>query len=104
MSDERLTEQALAHRITQQNAGSSGSQSWISRIMAGRFRRFTGKAALVLAYADIRPDRHDGGLEDSRRLIDDAVREAWDGSPEGARAVAAILRGAAGLRRPGRGS
>ena len=79
--------------------------------MGGKFRRFAGKTACVLAHAGIHTDDGEIRIQEGKALIDAAVGEVWDGTYAGAETVASLLRGAAALggsprgrRSDGRGS
>lgn len=92
-----LTESGLADAI---NAGRAGlpqvSQSWISRICNGEFKRLSGQAKVILRYANIPTDGPERPA-DGATVIDEAIREVWDGSDEGAQLIARLLRDAAAL-------
>ena len=94
-----LTEQRLADAVNAQFPELRVSQSWISRIVTGKFRRVSAKVGCVLRHAGIRVDIADSHSPDGEEIIAKAIKEAWDGSLDGAQALALMLQGAAELRR-----
>ena len=99
MTECGLTGQRLADALNQANPTLNVSQSWISRIVNGEFKRLSGKVELVLLHAGIRVEAERSHSHAGEEIIAKAIEEVWDGSLDGARAVALILRGAADLRR-----
>jgi transcriptional regulator with XRE-family HTH domain len=99
MLERGLTEKRLSEQINELNHKFIVSQSWISRIINGEFKRFSEKVELVMLYAGIRIENDDSHTPSGEEIIAKAVKAAWDGSLDGAQAVALILRGAADLRR-----
>jgi hypothetical protein len=98
MQQQAMTEQQLADAV---NAGDPGrrqvSQSWISRVCVGDFKRIAGQTARVLRYANIPVDDERPSDPGADSIIGEALNEVWDGSIEGARAIARLLKGAAAL-------
>jgi hypothetical protein len=93
------TEDDLAQALAARTDYPHVSQSWISRICTGDFKRFSGKTGAVLKYANIRVDNERARDVQGERIIGAAVAEAWDGSVGGAKALARVLRSAAALAR-----
>jgi hypothetical protein len=93
------TEEDLARALSSADGFPAVSQSWISRICTGEFKRFSGKTAAVLRYADIRVEYARPHDVQGERIIGAAVAEVWDGSVGGAKALARVLRSAAALAR-----
>ncbi|MFC0104504.1 hypothetical protein [Sphingopyxis terrae] len=92
-----MTEEALSLAISIDNPGIFVSQSWISRICCGEFKRLSGKTGIVLSYANIRIEDELPLNERGKEIIDAAVSDIWDGSIAGAKALARVLHSAAAL-------
>lgn len=92
-----MTEEGLSQAIWVENPGTRISQSWISRICCGDFKRLSGKTLQVLRYANIRIENELPRNERGREIIDAAVSDVWDGSVAGAKALARVLHSAAAL-------
>lgn len=93
-----MTEQALAQEINRgRTAKRRLSQSWVSRICSGKFKRVAGQTEVVLKYAGIRVSLSPEDSSKAADLINEAVREVWDGSESGAELIANLLRSAAAL-------
>lgn len=91
-----MTERSLAQEINRSNPSKRRlSQSWVSRICNGEFKRVAGQAEVVLKYADIRISLLPDNPSKAADVIDEAVREVWDGSERGAQLIANLLRNAA---------
>ncbi len=99
MRERGLTERGLSEEISDLKQGLSVSQSWVSRIINGEFKRFSKKVEFVLLHAGIRIESDNSHTPSGEEIIARAIEAAWDGSLDGAQAVALILRGAADLRR-----
>lgn len=93
------TEEDLSRALSSTNGFPKVSQSWISRICTGQFKRFSGKTIEVMRYADIRIDYSRPHDVQGECIINAAVAEVWDGSVSGAKALARVLRSAAALAR-----
>lgn len=93
MSAHGLSEEGLAALVSADPNGVAVSQSWISRICTGDFRRTSGKAGVVLRYAGIIPMAKPIADERGKRLLAAALNEVWDGTLPSAVAIAAVLRG-----------
>jgi len=102
MASRGLTEAELARELSNNTEGVRVSQSWISRICTGEFKRLSGKTAEVLRYANIRIHLSSDVDEEGGKILAAAVDDAWDGSLQSARALAGLLRGAAALARAAR--
>jgi transcriptional regulator with XRE-family HTH domain len=87
----RLTEAALAARIRAENKGLSVTQSWLSRIMAGKFRRLTPTIRAVIGYTDIPITEEARRDRDGKAIIDDAVSSVWNGSRNQAELIARLI-------------
>ena len=103
MITRNLTEQRLADAVNAEFPELRVSQSWISRIVTGKFRRVSAKVGCVLRHAGIRVEVADSHSRDGEEIIANAIKEAWDGSLDGAQALALMLQGAAELRRSAKG-
>ena len=92
MDDRGLTEQELSRILSNKNNGVRVSQSWVSRIINGQFRRLTNRTRAVFGYAKI-PLRAELN-EDPRgtKIIAAAVSETWDGTFQHAKVIAKIIR------------
>ena len=102
MAAQGLTELSLSVLISSSSEGVSVSQSWISRICTGDFRRLGGKTGVVLRYAGIRVDPHTEPDARGREVIDAALSDVWDGSLPSAQALAGVLRSAGAVVRASR--
>lgn len=79
-------------------------QSQFSKLVNGQFKEVTGHAARLFEYSINRTSnaRQESGGADTKALrsaLTGRLMRAWDGTPEGAQALEAILDGAARLRR-----
>lgn len=92
-----MTEEDLSVAVSRDNPGIFVSQSWISRICCGDFKRLSGKTGIVLRYANIRIKSELPRDERGKEIIDAAVSEVWDGSVASAKALARMLLSAAAL-------
>lgn len=97
MRRQGLSESALAKRIYKENRELAVSQSWISRISAGKFRRLTPKIRYVADYANIRVIETAERDARGARLISEAVSDAWNGSFSHANVIARLIRVGKGL-------
>lgn len=105
-----LTEQRLAELVSTRE-GVPVSQSWISRICTGDFRRTSGKVGAVLRYAGIEPRIPVGADRRGKKILANALGEVWDGTLPSAEAIAAVIRSVGRVARmpshqrpaPGRG-
>ncbi|MGY4512094.1 hypothetical protein [Bradyrhizobium sp. USDA 3650] len=93
LDEQGLTELELSKRIAQRNKGRSVSQSWISRILAGNFKRPTRAVLLLGKYASI-PIFEEASQRDAAgaKLIDDAVSSVWNGTRRHAHVIAKLIR------------
>jgi hypothetical protein len=92
-----MTEDGLSLAISTEKPSILISQSWISRICCGEFKRLSGKTGVVLKYANIRVEDELPRDERGKEIIDAAVSDVWDGSVAGAKALARVLHSAAAL-------
>lgn len=100
MEREGLSEAALCAKIARDNSEISVTQSWISRILRGKFRRYTEKVVGVLAYADI-PMIEDSAPDPAgAAIINRAVSDVWNGSVPHADLIARLIRVAEHLPQP----
>ena len=98
-----LTEQRLAELVSKSSEGVAVSQSWVSRICSGRFRRTGGKVGAVLRYAGLTAGTPVVADRRGKRILATAVGEVWDGTLPSAEAIAAVLRSVGRVaRRPPR--
>jgi hypothetical protein len=93
----RLTEAKFALKLSKETEGGPVSQSWVSRIIHGRFRRLTPKVRRVAEYANIRVTRPSPSDTKGSVVIDKAVTEVWNGSLSHANVIARLIRVAKGL-------
>jgi transcriptional regulator with XRE-family HTH domain len=78
-------------------------QSQFSKLVNGRFKEADGHAARLFEYSKQRQGaggraRSPAVAETIRASLTERLMQAWDGTAEGARALEAILDGAARLR------
>jgi transcriptional regulator with XRE-family HTH domain len=92
-----LSEADLALKLSKEIKGLSISQSWVSRILNGRFRRLTPTIRRVAAYANIPVTRASPPDTKGAELIDKAVTEVWNGSLTHANVIARLIRVAKGI-------
>ncbi|MCT4475012.1 hypothetical protein [Bosea spartocytisi] len=95
-----MTEQQLCDEINRRKlAKDRVSQSWISRICNGGFKRPSRQVLVVLEYVNI--PFYDGITKSltGRQTIERAIEDVWDGSAKSARAIAQLLRSAGALVR-----
>lgn len=93
MDDQGLTELELSERIARNNKGKSISQSWISRILAGSFKRPTRSVLLLGKYASIPIfEEHQSRDAEGAKLIEDAVSSVWNGTRRHAHVIAKLIR------------
>lgn len=80
-----ITQEQIAHAL-------GASQSQVSRVLSGRGRRFSRLTEEVCAYVE-RVTRKTTlqSVRDNDELIN-AIREAWDGSAQHARALATVIK------------
>lgn len=72
------------------------SQSQISRILSGQFRRRSKNVNLLCKYANIKFEKHK--IDPMRnRVLMDALGETWDGTDHHAKAIAKVIKSLAGL-------
>jgi len=92
-----LSETTLSERISNENKGIEISQPWLSRIVAGKFRRPTRVVRFLADYASIR--LFDDGEKDAEgsKLIAQTVAEVWNGSRPHADLIAKLIRIAKGI-------
>jgi hypothetical protein len=100
MAGKRLSEAELALKISNENKGIAITQSWLSRIINGKFRRLTPKVRRVADYADIPVFEKGDPDPDSvgSKIIGRAVDRAWDGSVSHANLIARLIKVAEELR------
>jgi len=67
------------------------SQSQISRILAGQFRRRSKNVNILCEYANIKIEKHKADPVQNRILMD-ALAETWDGTDRHAKAIAKVLK------------
>jgi hypothetical protein len=93
-----MTEQEFADAVNSANPGRRKvGQPWVSRVCNGHFRRLSGNTAVILQYANIETDYANSSHPDGHAVIDAALDNVWDGSLEGAKVIARLLREAAAL-------
>ena len=99
LAERNMTEQQLSDEI---NKGKSDnywiSQSWISRICNGQFKRASRQVMIVLRHANIPFSTNEKIDPSGWKTIEEAINEVWDGSAGNARAIARLLRSAGSLR------
>ena len=94
-----VTEAGLARRLARKNKQIMISQSWISRIANGHFRRLTPKVRHVTDYANIRVEDAGGRERGAEVIIKSALDEVWDGSAAHAVFIARLIRATRGMTR-----
>lgn len=93
-----MTEQEFADAVNSANPGRRKvSQPWVSRVCNGHFRRLSGNTAAILQYANIEVEHTNSPHPKGHAVIDAALDDVWDGSLEGAKVIARLLREAAAL-------
>lgn len=77
-------------------------QSQFSKLVNGKFKRASGHAVRLYEYSKSRiarrrePDA--AAPEEVKRALTDRLMRAWDGTPDGAKALESILEGLTRLR------
>jgi transcriptional regulator with XRE-family HTH domain len=97
MQQHDLTEEAVARKFSRKGSHLGISQSWVSRIANGRFRRLTPRVRQIAIYANIPVEEASRQDRTGASLIKDAVAEVWDGSLDHANVIARLIRVARGL-------
>ena len=97
MKRKGVTEARLAQQISHRQRDISVSQSWVSRIANGQFRRLTPAVRRVADYANIRVERAQVADQTGAAIIQKAVKDVWDGSVQHAQVIARIVRATRGL-------
>jgi transcriptional regulator with XRE-family HTH domain len=86
-----LTEFELAQRVSAGNAELTLTQSWVSRVARGKFRRPTGRIRALAAYANIPVFEGTSVNASGRKLILKAVQSSWNGSLGHAAMIAKLI-------------
>lgn len=73
------------------------SQSQISRVLAGKFKRRSKNVNKLCKFANIKFERHKVDPVQNRILID-ALMEVWDGTDHHAKAIAKVLKALSSLK------
>lgn len=98
LAEHGLTGQQLSDAInTEKQKKDWVSQSWVSRICNGQFKRASRQVSIVLEYANIPFCFEKIADPAGREAIEEAIDEVWDGSAENARHIAKLLRSAGAL-------
>ena len=100
MAREGLSEAGLCEKISSENSDLAVTQSWVSRILHGRFRRYTEKVRGVLAYAAIPVTEESEPDPAGAATINRAVSDVWNGSKPHADLIARLIRVAENLPQP----
>src|SRR5215471_3678242 len=92
-----LSELELAQKISNEISALSVSQPWLSRIIAGKFRRLTPTVRAICGYANIRIE--EAAERDARgaTLIEQAINDTWNGSLSHASVLARLIKVGKGL-------
>jgi len=99
MRRRKITEHELAQRVSAENEDFPVTQSWVSRIIRGEFRRPTERVRSVAAYANIQIFERKVSHPEGEKIIRDAVSRSWDGSLSHAAVIARLIRAARDLDR-----
>lgn len=92
MAGKRLSEVDFVVKIAKENKEIGITQSWLSRIINGKFRRFTAKVLSVANYADI-PVFEKGEPDPvGSKIIDRAVVRVWNGTVPHANLIARLIK------------
>lgn len=93
-----MTELELAKAVSTEADGGCLSQSWISRICKGEFKRATPRVRRVAKFAKIRIYESTSASEAGKKLIMNAVHRSWNGSISHASMLARIIVAARTVR------
>jgi hypothetical protein len=96
MQRQELTESDLARRASQRG-GVTLSQSWVSRVARGEFKRPTERVRRLVTYAGIEMFEKGSVSELGEKRIQQALRSSWDGSLAQATIIANLIRATRGL-------
>ena len=90
----------IEHGLTQsQIAIALGqSQSWVSRVLSGEFKRLTPAVIALCEYADVVFERQSERSEEGFARLSDALDAVWDGTEVDARRIEKLLRAVSQLR------
>jgi transcriptional regulator with XRE-family HTH domain len=86
-----ITELELAQSVSSDGDRETVSQSWVSRICKGEFKRATPRVARVARYAKVRMYKKTTDSEAGKKLIGDAVERSWNGTMSHASMLARII-------------
>jgi hypothetical protein len=92
MRQHGLTEEDVARKFSRKGNHLGISQSWVSRIANGRFRRLTPRVRQITAYAKIPVEESTQRDRAGASLIKDTVAEVWDGSLDHANLIVRLIR------------
>ncbi len=83
-----------ANNITQQTVANATdiSQSFISRIRNGDFKRITDKVKMVCEYASISLEADKKHSSAEKEILTNAIDYVWDGTEKQAKALAKVIR------------
>lgn len=97
---ESLRKALRAKSVTQMelSAALSVSQSQISRVLAGKFKRYAGNARRICDYVDVKLEARNPQKGLDPRL-EEALTELWDGTDRQADALVRLLRAVNALTR-----
>lgn len=96
MARHSLTERELAQRASSRD-GIVLSQSWVSRISRGQFKRPTERLRCLAAFANIAIFERGSVSEVGERRIRQALKTSWDGSLVHATVIANLIKATRGL-------
>src|SRR3974390_1513494 len=96
MQRRELTELELARRAPKRG-GVALSQSWVSRVARGEFKRPTERVRRLATYAGIELFEKGSVSELGEKKIQQALRSSWDGSLAQATVIANLIRATRGL-------
>lgn len=92
MARQGVSEIELARAVSASSDGLTVTQSWVSRIAQGKFRRFTARVQSIAAYADIPIEDQSRRDADGSIVIRRAVSEVWNGSLSHANLIARLIK------------
>jgi transcriptional regulator with XRE-family HTH domain len=96
MARHGLTERELAEQASLPD-GVALTQSWISRITRGQFKRPTERLRRLAAHTNIAIFEKGSVSELGERKIRQALKATWDGSLAHATVIASLIRATRGL-------